>query len=165
MANLSRRMPLASLSNATNSPHRPLSNSGSKRPRSLANVSQQENEPPQKRLAVEKNARDGHTPATPHRQPLPTMAEGRVFERGNGDSGSTAFQRKLVAARDKNAGLRVTKTVDVPSNEDTIRTWQKHYRKLFPSYSFYFDGVSEEARSRFLRQITALGAVRALHLS
>ncbi|KAK7883635.1 Cdc7p-Dbf4p kinase complex regulatory subunit [Exophiala xenobiotica] len=159
MANVSRRLPLASLSNATNSPHRPLTNSGSKRPRSLANVSQQENEPPQKRLAVEKSVRDVHNNlATPQRQPAPTMAEGRVFERGHGESGSTAFQKKLVAAREKTAGLRVTKNVEAASKEDTIRTWQKHYRKLFPSYSFYFDGVSEEARARFLRQITSLGA-------
>ena len=159
MANQSRRMPLASLANATNSPHRPLTNSGSKRPRSLANISQQENEPPQKRLAVERSARDTNNSATPRREPQPTTAEGRVFERGHGDSGSTAFQRRLVAARDKNAGLRVTKNVEYPSKEESIRTWQRHYRKLFPSFSFYFDGLSEDTRSRFLRQITSLGAV------
>jgi len=159
MANPSRRVPLASLANATNSPHRLLTNSGSKRPRSQANISQQENEPPQKRLAVEKTARDSNNPTTPRRQPPSTMAEGRVFERGHGESGSTAFQRKLVAARDKSAGLRVTKNVEYPAKEETIRTWQKHYRKLFPTFSFYFDGVSEEARLRFLRQITTLGAV------
>ncbi|EXJ89248.1 hypothetical protein A1O3_02314 [Capronia epimyces CBS 606.96] len=158
MANPSRRLPLASLANAPNSPHRLLSNSGSKRPRSLANLAQQENEPPQKRVAVEKNARDPNPPVTPQRQPQSAMAESRVFERGHGESGSTAFQRKLVAARDKSAGLRVTKNVDVSTKEDTIRTWQKHYRKLFPTFSFYFDGVSEEARSRFLRQVTSLGA-------
>ncbi|KIW16231.1 hypothetical protein PV08_06282 [Exophiala spinifera] len=159
MANVSRRVPLASLSNATNSPHRPLTHSGSKRPRSLANVAQQENEPPQKRLAVEKNARDaGKNPATPQRQSGPSMPEGRVFDRGNGESGSTAFQRRLVAAREKSAGLRITKNVESTTKEDSIRAWQKHYRKLFPSYSFYFDGVSEEARARFLRQITGLGA-------
>lgn len=101
-----------------------------------------------------------NNPATPQRQPQPSMPEGRVFERGHGDSGSTAFQRKLVAARDKSAGLRVTKNADYPSKEETIRTWQRHYRKVFPSFSFYFDGVSEDAKSRFLRQITSLGAVR-----
>lgn len=163
MANPARRMPLASLSNATNSPHRPLTNSGSKRPRSIANVSQQENEPPQKRLAMEKVARDNNT-ATPRRdqQSQPTMAEARVFERGHGESAANAFQRKLVAVRDKSAGLRVTKNLDNPTKEESIRTWQKHYRKLFPTFSFYFDGVSEEARSRFLRQISSLGAVRLL---
>lgn len=161
MANVSRRVPLASLSNATNSPHRPLTHSGSKRPRSLANVAQQENEPPQKRLAVEKNARDAsRNPATPQRQSGPGMAEGRVFERGNGDSGSTAFQRRLVAAREKSAGLRITKNVEPTTKEDSIRTWQKHYRRLFPTFSFYFDGVSEDTRARFLRQLTGLGSVR-----
>lgn len=160
MANSARRMPLASLSNATNSPHRLLTNSGSKRPRSIANLSQQENEPPQKRLAVDKSAKEA-APATPRRmhQTQPTMPEARVFERGHGDSGPNAFQRKLVAVRDKSAGLRVTKNVENPSKEDSIRAWQKHYRKLFPTFSFYFDGVSEDARARFLRQITNLGAV------
>lgn len=163
MANPARRMPLASLSNATNSPHRTLTNSGSKRPRSIANVPQQENEPPQKRLAMEKVARDNNnknttTPRREH-QSQPTMAEARVFERGHGESATNAFQRKLVAVRDKSAGLRVTKNLDNPTKEESIRTWQKHYRKLFPTFSFYFDGVSEEARSRFLRQISSLGAV------
>lgn len=87
------------------------------------------------------------------------MTEGRVFERGHGESGSTEFQRKLVAARDKTAGLRVTKNVEYTSKEDTMLSWQKHYRKLFPSFRFYFDGVPEESRSRFLRHIISLGAV------
>lgn len=160
MANPTRRMPLASLSNATNSPHRPLTNSGSKRPRSIANVPQQENEPPQKRLAVDRATRESNTPTPRKTHPSqPTVAEARVFERGGGEGAANAFQKKLVAVRDRSAGLRVTKNVDNPTKEESIRTWQKHYRKLFPTFSFYFDGVSEDARSRFLRQISSLGAV------
>ena len=151
MAAVGRRAPLASIPNATNSPHRLLTNSGSKRPRNQANISQQENEPPHKRLAVD---RVDTGPSTPTRN----TAEGRVFDRGNGTSGSTAFQRKLVAARDK-AGMRVTKSVEPAPNEDTIRQWQKHYRKLFPTFSFYFDSVPDDVRARFVRHITALGAV------
>lgn len=150
MASAARRPPLASIPHATNSPHRPITNSGSKRPRNQANVSQQENEHPHKRVAVDR-AETG--PTTPSRH-----GEGRVFDRGHGTSGSTAFQRKLVAARDK-TGMRVTKTADPSAKEDSIRQWQKHYRKLFPSFSFYFDSVGDDARARFVRHITALGAV------
>ncbi|KIW24763.1 uncharacterized protein PV07_10456 [Cladophialophora immunda] len=161
MATSSRRVPLASIANATNSPHRPLTNSSSKRPRSLANVSQQENEPPHKRLAIDRAGREVFNPATPQKQSHPPLPEGRVFERSHGESASTAFQRRLVAARDKDrtAGLRVTKNVDVLSKEDSgLKAWQRHYRKLFPTFRFYFDGFPEEVKSRFLRHITALGA-------
>lgn len=160
MATSSRRVPLASIANATNSPHRPLTNSGNKRPRSVANLSQLENEPPQKRLAAERTVRSVVNPITPQRQSQTPLPEGRVFERGHGESGPTAFQRKLVAARDRerNASMR-NKNVEAPAKEDTIKQWQRHYRKLFPTFRFYFDGFSDEAKSRFLRQITALGAV------
>ena len=160
MATASRRAPLASIPNVANSPHRLLNTSGSKRPRAQANVSQQENEPPLKRQAVEKNTTEAG-PATPTRQLPNNPAEGRVFERGNGPSGSTAFQRKLVAARDRNSGLRVTKNVEPPVKDDTVRQWQKHYRKIFPTFSFYFDSVGDDIRARFVRNITLLGAVCA----
>ncbi|KAJ9607060.1 Cdc7p-Dbf4p kinase complex regulatory subunit [Cladophialophora chaetospira] len=156
MATSSRRVPLASLSNATNSPHRSLTHSGTKRPRSLANL-QQENEPPQKRAAVEKSSR---APATPLKQSQPPMPEGRVFERSNGKNRSTAFQQKLVAAqnRDKTAGSRVTRNAEgAPKEDNSMKTWQRQYRKLFPTFRFYFDGFSDEAKSRFLRPILALG--------
>lgn len=160
MATASRRAPLASISNVVNSPHRLLNTSGSKRPRAQANVSQQENEPPLKRQAVDKNTTEPG-PATPARQLPDNPAEGRVFERGNGTSGSTAFQRKLVAARDRNSGLRVTKNVDPPIKDDTVGQWQKHYRKIFPTFSFYFDSVGDDVRARFVRNIALLGAVGA----
>src|SRR5258707_5349141 len=98
MAASSRRVPLASISNATNSPHRPLTHSGTKRPRSLANIPQQENEPPQKRLAGERTTRSGLVPITPQKQAQASMPEGRVFEPGHGEARSTAFERELVAA-------------------------------------------------------------------
>jgi regulatory subunit for Cdc7p protein kinase len=153
-----RRAPLASIPNATNSPHRFLTTSGSKRSRAQANISLQENEPPQKRLAVDK-ANTG--PVTPTRN----TAEGRVFDRGNGTTGSNAFQKKLVAAASQSKpGMRVTKNVEPTQKEDSqLRRWQEHYRKLFPSFSFYFDGFTEPARAReqaqFVKHILHLGAV------
>lgn len=158
MTTASRRAPLASIPNATNSPHRLLTTSGSKRPCAQANVSQQENEPPYKRQALEKNIAEPGL-LTPFRRLANNVAEGKVFEHGNGPSGSIAFQRKLVAARDRNSGMRVTKNVESHPNDDTIRQWQKHYRKIFPSFRFYFDAISDDARARFVRNITLLGAV------
>lgn len=165
MAASTRRAPLASIPNATNSPHRFVTASGSKRPRALAGVTQQENEPPSKRQAVEKPGQE-HGLGTPRYQQH--SVEGKVFERGHGETGTTAFQRRLVAARDKTAQPVQSRTTRSNTNAnttvttkdvDTIRQWQKHYRKLFPSFSFYFDSVPEDQKSRFVRQIHYLGAV------
>jgi regulatory subunit for Cdc7p protein kinase len=153
------RAPLASIPNATNSPHRALAHS-TKRPRAQANISQQENEPPQKRQMVERDTPSAH-PATPRRKIPPSTAEGRVFEKGTAKGQPTAFQRKLVAARDRTTTLKVTKGVEGPTaqNLETIRQWQKHYRKVFPEYTFYFESIPEDIKGRFSRQIASLGAV------
>jgi regulatory subunit for Cdc7p protein kinase len=84
--------------------------------------------------------------ATPRRKIPPSTVEGRVFERGSVNGQPTAFQRKLEAP--------------IPQNIETIRQWQKHYRKLFPDYTFYFESIPEDLKARFSRQITSLGAVR-----
>lgn len=160
MAATSRRQPLMSIPNATNSPHRPLTNSGSKRPRAVANVSNQENEPPSKRQALEKAGRVG-IPVTPRRQGHVESAEGKVFERGNGEPVND-FQKRLVAARGR-GGVppRSTRSQASTTSRDveSIRQWQRHYRKLFPSFRIYFDSVPDDLKSRFIRQIHQLGAV------
>ena len=157
MAGVGRRAPLANIPNATNSPHRILT-SGSKRTRTQANISLQENEHPHKRLAVDKA---GAGPTTPIRY----SAEGRVFERGTGTTGSNAFQKRLVAARDR-TGLRVTKNVEPEQPKDeALRRWQEHYRKAFPSFSFYFDAVNDADRGYFAKDVLALGAVCSNSLS
>ncbi|RMZ91311.1 hypothetical protein DV736_g1464, partial [Chaetothyriales sp. CBS 134916] len=161
MATVSRRAPLKAIPNAANSPHHLLTTSGSKRSRAQANVpQQQENEPPSKRQATEKITLNSG-PSTPSCRTAMHQGEGRVFERGTGTSGSTAFQNKLVAAREKGTGLRVTKhaatAVAADDKEAAIRQWQKHHRRLFPSFRFYFDSVGDDARHRLMRQISQLG--------
>ena len=121
-------------------------------------MSQQENERPLKRQATDKIVAE-HGPATPNRPVPNTMVEAKVFERGNGASGSTAFQKKLVAARDQRSGLRVNKTTEQATKTDSIQQWQKHYRKIFPGFSFFFDNVSSDIQARFVRHIAVLGAV------
>lgn len=103
----SRRAPLASIPNATNSPHRTLTNSN-KRPRTAATIFQQENEPPQKRQMVEK-LKDSIDPITPRRRISGQSAEGKVFEAGASNAEANSFQRRLVAAREKGAPVKVAK--------------------------------------------------------
>ena len=154
----SRRAPLASIPNATNSPHRTLTNSN-KRPRASANIFQPENEPPQKRQVVEK-LKDSVNPATPRRRLILQSAEGKVFEAGPVNAEANSFQRRLVAARERGAPVKVAKSeLQQQKESDNIRQWQKHYRKMFPTFSFYFESIPEDLRARFTRQVTALGAV------
>jgi regulatory subunit for Cdc7p protein kinase len=145
------RAPLTSIPNATNSPHRSLSQSIGKRTRQQGPVLQ-ENEPPQKKQVVEKSVRED-VPTTPRRKVPPAAARGRVYERDSTTAQPTDFHRKLIAS---------TKEAERPSidpGDHTIRAWQKHYRKVFPTFVFYFDSIPDDIRGRFVKQINSFGAV------
>jgi regulatory subunit for Cdc7p protein kinase len=88
------------------------------------------------------------------------QAEGRVFTRKS-TTQQSAFERKcVVAAREKSAQQAVVKAERTSEeNLETIRQWQKHYRKIFPTFVFYFESVPEETRLKYTKQVTALGAV------
>jgi len=162
----SRRAPLASVPNATNSPFRSLGAgqvAATKRPRPLSNV-QQENvggQPPLKRQMVE---RDETGPRTPRQRIPPATADGRVFEK-SAVVNPVAFERRLVAARDKGPNVRPSRSERIAiDNAETVRQWQKHYRKVFPTFVFYFESVSEEIRNRCTKQVMSMGAVRSSHI-
>lgn len=158
MATSTRRQPLMSIHNAANSPHRMLTLSGSKRTRAVANVSQQENEPPSKKQAVEKSLREP-VPFTPQRHRQHDRDGGQVFENDDGAE-PTNFQKKLAAARDRTTA-RTTRGIRAGHTQEseTIKQWQKHYRKLFPQFRFYFDSVPADVKKALLKQAIPLGAV------
>lgn len=114
---------------------------------------------------MENEQSENAAPRTLTRQSLALQeAESKLFMRKNNTNAPlTAFEKKLVAARDKKPtaatklDARAQKQGD---NLETIRQWQKHYRKAFPQYVFYFESVPEDVRSRVSRQIQHLGAVR-----
>lgn len=75
----------------------------------------------------------------------------------------TAFERKLASVRER----KPTTTVQQPKervtkvtgdNLESIRQWQRHYRRQFPQFVIYFDSVADDIRSKFVRQIQSLGA-------
>ncbi len=165
-----RRAPLADIRNATNSPYRAVA-AAAKRSRSHSSVQRElpyGQAPPAKKQMLEIDRSNLRTP--PRQQPL-EAAEGRVFNQRPAGSQPTAFERKLHAARDtqsqRKAAAVAAARIEQNTTEtvDTVRQWQRHYRKVFPNYVFYFESLPEEARSRCSKQISALGAVSCLFLS
>jgi regulatory subunit for Cdc7p protein kinase len=88
-------------------------------------------------------------------------ADSKLFARRS-NAAPSAFEKKLVAARERelqppNKAVRAEKA---PADTmDSIRQWQRHYRKAFPQFVFYFDSIPEDMRRKCSRQVIALGAV------
>ncbi len=159
-----KRVPLSSNPNAVNSPYRAVAAAASKQKRSYATIQREEaygQPPPAKKQMLDSY----QTLRTPPRQQINQhAAEGRVFTRKTTGSQQSAFERKLVAVREKpqQAVTKADKTSE--ENLETIRQWQKHYRKIFPTFVFYFESVPEEVRAKYIKQVIALGAVSILCL-
>ncbi|RJE25914.1 G1 S regulator [Aspergillus sclerotialis] len=153
------RPPLANVPNATNSPHRAMI-VPSKRSRYASNqVEIPYGQPPPKKQAVEGTDRESHSP-TRARPSSYNAADSKLFSRRT-NAQPSAFEKKLVAARDKEKHSQVrTSRHEKQSTEtlDNIRQWQRHYRKAFPQFVFYFDSIPEDVRGKFSRQVIALGA-------
>jgi regulatory subunit for Cdc7p protein kinase len=67
-----------------------------------------------------------------------------------------------VAARERERPIQQTVTKAEKTSEEnleSIRAWQKHTKKSFPRFVFYFESGSEDARHKCTKQVIALGAV------
>jgi regulatory subunit for Cdc7p protein kinase len=145
MAN--RRVPLASLQNATNSPIRAPAPTGAKRQRSHASEQRDMpyGQPPPKKQMIEVDDAEARRHGLVRRSGAPT----------------TALTRKLEAARENKAPPKqVEKAQRVTNDLETIRQWQRHYRKLFPQFVFYFDSVQEPQKDKLMSRAQILGSVR-----
>lgn len=145
-----RRVPLANLQNATNSPLRAPAVPG-KRQRSHA--SEQRDlpycQPPSKKQIVEVDDAE-------------SRRHGLVRRSG---AQPTALTRKLEAAREVKAVPKQSERAQRLANEnlENIRQWQRHYRKMFPQFIFYFESIPEDARYKVTTQVKALGSVSPVH--
>jgi regulatory subunit for Cdc7p protein kinase len=141
----SRRVPLANLQNATNSPLRATA-IGGKRQRSHASEQRDVlyGQPPTKKqhhIGVDD----------------PEARHGLGLNRRSGAQ-PTALTRKLEAARETKVAPK--QTAQRASNDlETIRQWQRHYRKLFPQFAFYFDSVSAPEKDKLMSRARILGSV------
>jgi regulatory subunit for Cdc7p protein kinase len=132
-----RRMPLADLQNATNSPLR--SNViGGKRSRAEPDVFGQ---PPPKKHIIEVQGEDSRRHGLIRRSGAP----------------ATALTRKLEAARENK--LPAKQAQRTQTDISNVRQWQNHYRKLFPQFIFYFDSVSSLQKDKIMSRAMILGSV------
>ncbi|KAK7534789.1 Dfp1/Him1, central region-domain-containing protein [Phyllosticta citribraziliensis] len=145
----SRRMPLANVPNGTNSPYRPPAVAATKRTRSYASEQRDltyAQQPPSKKLIVED-----------------TDVENRrhvLLQKARQAQISAAQKKQQDVTRDLRLSSRPVEKSAKPlhDNYETIRQWQKHYRKAFPQFVFYFESIPEDARTKATKQLLALGA-------
>ncbi|KAF1845128.1 uncharacterized protein K460DRAFT_405402 [Cucurbitaria berberidis CBS 394.84] len=139
-----RRVPLANLQNATNSPLRATA-IGGKRQRSHASEQRDMpyGQPPSKKQIIEVDDAEARR-------------HGLVRRSG---AQPTALTRKLEAARENKVPAKQVERVQRASNDlETIRQWQRHYRKLFPQFVFYFDSVSNPQKDKLMSRAQILGS-------
>ncbi|KAI9894007.1 MAG: hypothetical protein M1814_004777 [Vezdaea aestivalis] len=154
-----KRIPLSNISNAANSPIRAVT-AAAKRARSQSNFQRSgvTNLQFQEKADLSENYQERLKSPKSHQQPS-QPSEGHIFAKGANGSQPTPFERRLLASREK-AGQRNAPRQERPTIEslENIRQWQKHYRKAFPAFVFYFEGIPDEARTKFSKQIHLLGA-------
>lgn len=160
--NMSTRRPLANVPNATNSPHRP-GLVPAKRPRTNTPFDIPYGQPPPKKQVVEGAEPDARSP-TRSRSNTNQSAESRLFSRRANQGQPSAFEKRLVAARDSDKQRQPRPRHEKLSAEtiDSVRQWQRHYRKAFPQFIFYFDSIPVDVRTKCSRQVKELGAVSVL---
>lgn len=157
-------MPLANNTNAINSPFRTVATVSGKRTRAQTADPRELTfgQPPSKKQAIDGEHDENIAPRTLTRQSQAQQeADAKLFMRKGSNAAPTAFEKKLAAAREKKPHAQKLDPRAVQKQGDSlesIRQWQRHYKKAFPQYVFYFESVPEDVRSKVSRQIQYLGA-------
>jgi len=169
-----RRIPLANNPNAANSPFRNVPSVAGKRTRAQSNDPREHilGQPPSKKqlIDVDNDENVGSRQFTRQSQ-NEKEAEGRVFMRKPSNAPMTALERKLLASREK----KVVQPVQVDESPEknrkpgdgleNIRQWQRHYKRAFPQFVFYFESVPDDVRRKMSQQVQMLGAVCCCFIS
>ena len=169
----SRRAPLATMPNAVNSPFRTTQAVAGKRTRAGENVYGQ---PPAKKQLLEANNEGGENIDPLKRTGATVISNEKLDEpfltKRTSTAPPTAFERKLASVREKKPAQqslqpqqpqqlqRADRSQTIKGdNLENVRQWQRHYRRQFPQFVFYFDSVPDDVRQKAIRQVRSLGAV------
>ncbi|POS88384.1 hypothetical protein EPUL_000124 [Erysiphe pulchra] len=157
----SRRVPLSNNPNAINSPFRggvsaATVTSKSKRPH--ANLQLEETygqQPPAKKQIIESY----QSLKTPPRHPIKQTGTLSLQSRKNNDSHQLMLERKALKTIETKTPRAVSKTDwGLKDDHESIRQWQKHNRRMFPNFVFYFENVASEAQVKYAKAVMSLGA-------
>ena len=132
-----QRLPLASIPNGTNSPYPRKAVTPVKRTRSRSNAG--ENTPPLKKQLTDEKC----PPKTPTHKATSARVDKKI-----------QVERQIIGRT-----LKQDRTDADTQPLETVLQWQRHFRKVFPSYVFYFENIPEDTRRRCVRSIESLGAV------
>lgn len=169
------RMPLANNPNAANSPFQGLGPISGKRSRAQTETTKElvHGLPPAKRqlVVVPEDGENAPPRALSKQTPAMREAESRLLMRRPANAPVTELnkrllgvakeQQKVAAAQDKQARTTTLPSRKTDESLETVRQWQKHYKKQFPHFVIYFDNVSEETRAKYSRLVQSLSAVRS----
>ena len=168
----SRRQPLANVPNAVNSPFRNVVAGTGKRTRAQAGEAVY-GQPPAKKQVIEIKSEDEENVDPKRRAGVTVSAQYKLeepFSKRANNAQPTAFERKLAAAREKHPSVpapihtgskpAAINDIQVKNGDslETIRQWQRHYKRQFPHFVFYFDSLADEVRSKAAQQVRSLGA-------
>lgn len=166
----SRRPPLATVPNAINSPFRGSQPLAGKRTRAQLGENAY-GQPPAKKQLLEATTADGENVDPLRRTGATVISHDKLDEpfstKRTSTAPPTAFEKKLASVREKKPTAQSQQQqsrVDRPQvakgdNLESVRQWQRHYRRQFPQFVFYFDNVPDEIRLKAIRQVRSLGAV------
>lgn len=163
----SRRQPLTNIPHAVNSPVRNVAVTGINGKRTRAQAGEPRDaahgQPPAKKqiITIQDEKSENVDPSRRSGVAAATLDKADEFFSKRSTAPETAFQRKLAAAREKKqvpqqrAEPAPKQTAD---NLESIRQWKRHYKRQFPQFVFYFEGVPEDVRVKTARQFQSLGA-------
>lgn len=160
-----RRAPLASVPNAINSPFRSTQPTNAKRTRAQAGENTH-GQPPAKKQIIEIKSGDEENVEPRRRSAVSVISNEKEepFGKRTSNHQPTAFEKKLLVAkaRERKPVSQSQQHAEKPQkdNLESVRQWQRHYKRQFPGFVFYFDNVPDDVRLRATRQIQSLGAVR-----
>lgn len=164
----SPRVPLNELPNVANSRFHAIATAAQKRPRPTSELKHEilyTREPSAKRQLVDPRGSRVNSPAK--------RANVKVFEdpntqgaaqpvRGQQSSHDSVARHTQIQQTNPQAQQQTEQGVQQQNPHPdrlSITEWQNHYLRLFPRFTFYFDGVPEDQRALIVRRMLRLGAV------